>query len=160
MVSPVRVAPVALLVALAACSSTGCDPTRAGFLEGINCANGGYQQRELVLNQGLAQAQANELEQKAQAAEAANAATTAQAQLAARQRQMAGLDAKLGNLRQKLKAAAARQGADSDAIRRISVQMADLSRQQDAARHDPLEANMRAIEDRQRQIVKMLNDLN
>ena len=158
---PIRFAPLALLCGVAACATTGCDPSQAGFFEGINCgANGGYQQREVALDQGLAQAQANMLQQRAQAAQAAGAANAAQAELAERRRQMSRLDARLADLRHQLRVAAARNGADQDAIHRISVHLADLSREQDAARNDPAEADMHAIEDRQRQIVKMLNDLN
>jgi hypothetical protein len=156
----VRLASMALLVALTACSSTGCDPSRAGFLEGIGCANGGYQQREAVLDQGLAQAQANQLEQRAQATAAANTAVAAQAELAARRREVVRLDGRLASLRQQLQVAAARSGGDQEAIRRVSAEMAELSRQQDAARRSPMDADMRAIEDRQRKVAKLLDDLD
>jgi hypothetical protein len=149
-----------LLVTLAGCASTGCDPSRAGFFEGIACSGGGYQQREAVLSQGLAQAQANALAEQANAAQAASSASAAQASLAARQRDMARLDANLADLRRRLKAAATRYGSNQEAIRRISYQMDALAHQQEVAKADLQSADMHALEDRQRQLVKLLDDLN
>jgi hypothetical protein len=160
MKQPLRIAGLALLTALAACSAADCDPSRAGFIDGIGCAGGGYQLRQTSLNQGVAIAQANELEQKAKATQAAGTAASAQADLAARQRRMAKLDANLAGLRQRLHVASARQGVDQQAVRQISAQIDELYRQQAASRSNPVDANLHAMEDRQRQLVKMLDDLN
>ena len=154
-----RFVPLLLVVALAAWTSTGCDPSRAGFLEGIGCANGGYQQRQQILGQGLAQAQANELQQKAQATSAANSASAAQNELAARRRKIAQLDAGLADLRRKLQIAADHQGPDQRSVHDASIRVAELIRQQDAAKRDPMAANLQDIEDRQHKLVKLLDEL-
>ncbi len=151
---------VGSLVALAACSSTGCDPARAGFLESLNCANGGYQQREAFLDQGLAQAQANALESQYNARQAEGTAAAAQQALAARRAEMAKYDSRLGELRRKLRIAAARDNTDQEAIRRVTLQLGELARQQDAARANPTPVDLTAIQARQQRVVKMLEDLD
>jgi chromosome segregation ATPase len=152
--------PLGSLMVLAACSSTGCDPARAGFLESLNCAGGGYQQREAYLGQGLAQAQANELERAYEAKQAGDSAAAAQQELATRRAEMARYDQQLARLRQKLNAAAARDNADQAAVHRVTVQLAELARQQDAARANPTSVDLSAIQARQQRVVRMLDDLD
>jgi hypothetical protein len=160
MQSSLKWIPVGLLVTLAACSSTGCDPARAGFLEGMNCSGGGYQQRQAFLDQGLAQAQANALEKAIEARQAADNAAAAQRTLAARQEEMAKYDQRLAELRRRLRVAGARDNADSEAIRRITLQLAELAHQQDTVRSNPTQIDLTAIRTRQQRVVKMLDDLD
>jgi chromosome segregation ATPase len=160
MQASLRLFPFVWLVALASCSSTGCDPSRAGFLEGISCTSGGYQQREAFLNQGVAQAQANMLEERAQAASAAQTAAAAQARLSARRQELTRLDARLAELRRQLQVTAARGATNQEELHRASARIAELSQMQATARTDPTEANLRAIQDRQQQVAKLLEELD
>jgi chromosome segregation ATPase len=148
---------------LAACSSTNCDPKRAGFLEGINCENGqGYARREYFLQQGLAQAQAEKLEQRASALSEADRAAQAKADLAARSREISSLDSTLATLRRRVNAAAARNNVDEERINTISRELADLERQQEAAHRAAIgmSDDLAAIRQRQSKLIQLLDELN
>lgn len=150
----------ALAGALAGCASTNCDPSQAGFLDGIGCArNGAYQQRESALQYGAAQAQANALTQQAAAAQAHTDALSAQQDLAARRRQMARLDGRLNDLQHQLRAARARQGADQVVVQRAESDYSALAQLQAAARADPTADELQAIDQRQSKLLKLLNDM-
>jgi hypothetical protein len=149
------------LSGLAACeASTGCDPARAGFLESLNCSNGGFQNRQAALEQNLSASRANALEQKAAASRAGAAASAAQRDLAARRRAMTQLDSRLAEMRGRLQSAEGRPGVDQGAVQQASTQLNDLARQQSKISHqDPSDADLRIIEERQRKMMQILNDL-
>jgi hypothetical protein len=166
MTKQVRVAPRRFLLLLpllgvTACEApTGCDPARAGFIEGLSCSNGGYQYRQAALQQNLAASQANALEQQAAASRAGAEARTAQRDLATRRRALAQLDAHLADLRARLQAAESRPGVDQAAVQQASVQLNDLFRQQNEISHqDPSDADLRNIEERQHKMLATLNRL-
>jgi hypothetical protein len=148
------------LAGLAGCSSTGCDPAQAGFLESLNCSSGGFQNRQAMLEQNLSASRANALEQKASASRAGAEASAAQRDLSARRHAMSRLDSRLAEMRNKLQSAESRPGADPSAVQQASAQMNDLSRAQSKISHqDPSDADMRVIEERQRKMMQILNDL-
>lgn len=146
-------------LALAGCASVDCDPSRAGFLDGIGCENGGYQRREAFLQQGAAQAQANALTQQASAFQAHTDATSAQTDLNTRRRELARLDARLNDLQRRVRAAKAGQTNDPQAVQRAESDFAALAQLQAAARADPSAAELRAIDQRQSKLLKLLNDM-
>jgi hypothetical protein len=114
-------------LALAGCSSTNCDPARAGFLESIGCSSsGGFGARQASLEGSLAQQQAQELQQRALAEHNSQEATAAQADLAKRRRDLANLDNKLAILRQELTQAQHREGVDRSALNDAERQVTDL----------------------------------
>ena len=113
----------------------------------------------MALGQGLAQAQANELQQKAQAGYAAQNAVAAQAELAARRREVARLDQRLTDLRRQLQRATTRYGADQAAVRQASAGVTELSRMQAEIGSDPSNAELRLISDRQKQVARLLDQL-
>ncbi|MGA3003657.1 MAG: hypothetical protein ABSE20_18220 [Acetobacteraceae bacterium] len=149
------------LFGLAACEApTGCDPARAGFLESLNCSNGGFQNRQAVLEQDLAASRANALEQRASASRASAEASAAQRDLATRRHAMAQLDSRLADLRSRLQSAGSRPGVNQAALQQASTQLNDLARQQSKMSHqDPSDADLRIIEERQRKMMQILNDL-
>ena len=149
------------LTALTGCvTSTGCDPAQAGFLESLNCSNGGFQNRQAMLEQNLAASRANALEQKAAASRAGAEASAAQRDLAARRRAMTQLDSRLAEMRSRLQSAESRPGVDQGAVQQASAQLNDLARQQSKISHqDPSDADLRIIEERQRKMMQILNDL-
>jgi hypothetical protein len=166
MMNQIRVAQLRFLLlaplfGLAACEApTGCDPARAGFLEGMSCSNGGYQNRQAALEQDLAASRANALEQQAAASRAGAEAGAAQRDLAARRRAMAQLDARLADLRSRLRSAESRPGVDQAAVRQASDQLNDLTRQQNEISHqDPPDGELRIIEERQHRMMTILNEL-
>jgi chromosome segregation ATPase len=160
-VAQLRILMLAPLFGLAACeASTGCDPARAGFLEGMSCSNGGYQNRQAALEQNLAASRANALEQQAAAAHAGAEANAAQRDLATRRRALAQLDARLADLRSRLRSAESRPGVDQVAVRQASDQLNDLTRQQNEISHqDPPDGELRNIEQRQHKMMAILNGL-
>ncbi len=166
MIMQTRVAQLRFLMlvpvlGLAGCeASTGCDPARAGFVESLSCSNGGFQNRQAVLEQNLAASQANALEQRAAAARAGSEARAAQRDLATRRRELAQLDARLADLRARLQSAESRPGVDQAAVQQASLQLNDLARQQSKLSHqDPSDDDLRLIEDRQRKMTVILNSL-
>ncbi len=105
-VAPLRFLLLMPLLGLAACEApTGCDPARAGFVESLDCSNGGFQNRQAALEQNLAASRADTLEQRAAASRAGAEASAAQRDLAARRHAMAQLDAHLADLRGRLQSA-------------------------------------------------------
>ena len=107
-----------------------------------------------------AAAQANALEQRADAGRAAADANAAQRDLAARRRALARLDGQLAEMRSKLQATESRPGVDQTALQRASLELDGLQRQRNQiSRDNPIEADLRAIEDRQRKVLRALNDL-
>ena len=149
------------LPALAACEApTGCDPARAGFLESLNCSQGGFQQRQFGLEQDLAASRANALEQQANASQAGAEARAAQRDLAQRRAALRRLDAKLADLRGQLQAAQNRPGVDQAAVQRASGEMNALQLRESQASHDnPSEAELRSIEEWQRKMLTTINNL-
>jgi chromosome segregation ATPase len=148
------------LTGLAACTSTGCDPSQAGFVESLGCSNGGFQSRQAALEQNLAASRANALEQRAAASRAGAEASVAQRDLAARRRSMAQLDARLADMRSRLQSAESRPDADQGAVQRASSQLNDLAREQSKLSHqDPDDGELRIIEERQRKMMQILNNL-
>jgi len=149
------------LPGVAGCEApTGCDPARAGFLEGMSCSNGGYQYRQAALEQNLAASRADALEQQASASRAGAEARTAQRDLAARRHALAQLDAHLTDLRARLQTAESRPGVDQVAVQQATVQLDDLFRQQNEISHqDPSESDLRNIEERQHKMMATLNRL-
>jgi hypothetical protein len=149
------------LSGLAACGApTGCDPARAGFVESLNCSNGGFQNRQVLLEQNLAASRANALEQKAAASRAGAEAHAAQRDLAARRRAISQLDSRLAAMQSQLQSAGSRPGVNQAALIRATAQLNDLGHEQKQISHDnPSETDLRMIEDRQRKILQILNDL-
>jgi chromosome segregation ATPase len=149
------------LLGLAACEApTGCDPARAGFVESLSCSNGGFQGRQAALEQDLAASRANALEQKASASRAGAEASAAQRDLAARRHAMTQLDQRLAEMRGRLQSAESRPNVDQAAVQQASAQLNDLARQQSKISHqDPSDADLRIIEERQRKMMQILNDL-
>jgi hypothetical protein len=149
------------LSGLAACEApTGCDPARAGFLESLDCANGGFQGRQAVLEQNLAASRANALEQKAAASRAGAEAHAAQRDLAARRHAMAQLDGRLAEMQGRLQSTGNRPGVNQAALIRATAQLNDLGYDQKQISHDnPAEADLRMLEERQRKMLQILNDL-
>jgi chromosome segregation ATPase len=156
-----RFLPLLPLAGLAACAtSTGCDPARAGFMESLNCEQGGYQYRQAVLQQNLAASRAGALEQQAQAARAAGAANAAQRDLAARRREISRLDGRLGEMRGQLATVASRPGVNEAAVRQATAELNDLEHEQKQISHEnPADSELRMIEDRQRKVLRELNNL-
>jgi chromosome segregation ATPase len=166
MINPIRLTQLRLLVllplsGLAACEApTGCDPARAGFLESLNCSNGGFQNRQAVLEQDLAASRANALEQRAGASRAAAEANSAQRDLATRRHAMAQLDSRLADLRSRLQSAESRPGVDQARVQQASAQLNDLSREQSKISHqNPSDADLQIIQERQRKMMQILNNL-
>jgi hypothetical protein len=164
MINQIRLAQLCLLLlllGLAGCAtSTGCDPAQAGFLESLGCSNGGFQNRQVMLEQNLAASRANALEQRAAASRAGAEARSAQRDLAARRQAMAQLDSRLAAMRSRLQSAESRPGVDQTAVHQASAQLNDLARQQSKISHqDPSDADLRIIEDRQRKMMQILNSL-
>lgn len=166
MMNNIRLAHLRLLLltplaGLAACEApTGCDPARAGFLESLNCSNGGFQNHQAALEQDLAASRANALEQKASASRASAEASAAQRDLAARRRSLAQLDSRLADMRSRLQSAQSRPDANQAAVQQASTQLNDLARQQSKISHqNPSDEDLRIIEERQRKMMQILNDL-
>lgn len=153
--------PLLALLGLPACAtSTGCDPARAGFVESLNCSNGGFQGRQAYLEQNLAASRANALEQQADAARAGAAADAAQQDLAERRYQLARLDVRLAEMRARLASAESQAGPNKAAIRQASVELNDLAfRQSHISHENPAAAELRTIEERQTRMMHILNDL-
>jgi hypothetical protein len=158
---PLRFWPLLPLLCLAACEApTGCDPARAGFTESLNCSNGGFQQRQAFLEQNLAASRANALEQQTDAGRAGAEANAAQRDLAARRREIEQLDSRLGELRGKLQTAASRPGVNEPTLRQATAELNDLEHEQRQISHDhPASSDLHMIEERQRKILQILNDL-
>jgi chromosome segregation ATPase len=158
---PLRFLPFLPLAGLAACEApTGCDPARAGLVESLNCENGGYQYRQAALEQNLAASRANALDQQAQASRASSAANAAQRDLAVRRGEIARLDRRLGEMRGQLNAVASRPGVNEAAVRQATAELNDLEHEQKLMSHEnPNDADLRAVEERQRKVLRELNNL-
>jgi chromosome segregation ATPase len=153
-----QVAAVVALVALAACTPADCDPSHAELFAGIGCAaSGSYTAREAGLRNGLAAAQANELEQQAQANQAAAEAMSAQQDLVRKREQLAKLDGRLIALKRQLDAARGRAGVDQEALRRAQADLTTLQARRDQVTPQSSEADLRALEGPTRELGERLN---
>jgi chromosome segregation ATPase len=153
-----QAAAIVMLTALAACSPADCDPSRAELFTGIGCAaSGSYAARETGLRNGLAAAQANELERQAQANQAASDAANAQRELTRKRDQLAMLDGRLNALKRELDAARRRQGVDQDALHRAQAELAALQARRAQVTPQSNDAELRALEGPTRELGEKLN---
>jgi hypothetical protein len=153
----VRLAVLPLALLLAACQGTS-DPARAGFFDGLrNLSDGTYAARREQREATLAARQADALEARAAALSAERGAATAAARRGEAERRMARLAAELRQDEQRIaalraerrgeaarlsaeargieaeRAAAARRGADTDALAELEARQQALRRAVDAA---------------------------
>ena len=142
-------------VALAGCAPGNCDPSQAGLLSGIGCeANGGFaarnQAQQAQLAQDGASARAAQQSQQYEQGRATNAILTRDQ---ARQR-LGALDRRTAQLRAQL-ARQRRSGRASQAqLNEAEAQLAALQRQRGGGATS--DAQMRALEDRQRRAAELL----
>jgi len=147
-------------LAVAACTSTGCDPSRAGFIESLGCESGGFQTRQVVLQNSLAQTQAGMLQQQARAAQAHSDAVTAQADLARRRERLANLDASFATLRLRLKQAEARQNVDQQALAQARAEVDTLALQRREVRSsDPDPQRLNVLSARESKVLELLQTM-
>ena len=151
--------PVASLLALGACgaTSTGCDPARAGFLESMNCSNGGFQGRQAFLEQNLRGADANALNQRQRAIVADRDAKRAQSDLASRRRAVARLDGRIAEMRARLSRAETRPGVDRAEIVHARMELDRVERNQ--ARIERLDPDEGMLRQNERDFEKLRGEL-
>ncbi len=147
------------LVALAACSTTGCDPSRASLLESMQCENGGFQNRQSFLQQNLNAAQANAEAQRQAANRAGSDAAEAQRSLAERRAELARLDRNIAELRRQIQLKMANRNVNQAAAQQTANEINMLQHQQDLIQKDPGDSDLRAIDERQKKILKALQAL-
>ena len=135
------------LALLAACTPADCDPTRADLFAGVGCtASGSYAARVTGLQNNLAAAQANELQQRADASRVAGEAVAAQQDLNRRRSQLAVLDGRWRGLQRQLDEASRRQNVDQAAVRDAEAKLAALRAKRGQATPQTGDADLRALE--------------
>ncbi len=150
-----RIVWLATVAALAGCAQGSCDPSQAGFFSGIGCeAGGGYaarnQAQQAQLSQDRANAMAAQDTQQREQSRATNAILTRDE---ARQR-LTALDRRTAQLRSRL-ATLRRSGSQSQAqLNEAEAQLAALQRQRSGGASS--DAQMRALEDRQRRAAELM----
>ena len=148
------------MLLLAGCASTGCDPSRAGFIEGITCdSNGGYQNRAASLGNGLAEAQTRAWEESRRARLAGEKADAAQTELSVRKAEMDRYDRNLQDMKRRINQAAAKDKADRETVRTIMRKLTELEHEQDDVRARPSVTALQNIQARQDGLLKLLINL-
>ena len=157
---PCHIAALLAVFGVAGCTSTGCDPSRAGFVESLGCSGGGFQARQTNLQNSLAQQQAEDLEQQARAAQASQEATAAKADLAKRRRDLAKLDNRLTALRHELDQARHRGTADRTTLDHVSREVSDLQTERtQLIATDPDPQTMQRLMAREDKLMEMLKSM-
>ena len=132
---------------LAGCAASQCDPRTANLFSGIGCeVGGGYAQRAQGQQADLANSRAVSLQQRADADTAGKQAAAAEADVAARRRRVAALDAQTVTLRRQLAEAKRTHAADSAALQRAEAQFDALQQQRATMPDTPSEAQMDDLE--------------
>jgi hypothetical protein len=146
---------ILLLTGITACTSTGCDPTRAGLIESMQCdSNGGYQQRTTFLQNGLSGAQANAAYQGNAAYRAGEDARAAQRDLATRRQELSRLDSRLAEIRRRV--AALPQGNPSAQQMTVEVQQVEY-RRTTLSTANPDDAALRDLDARETHLLRALS---
>ncbi len=155
------VLPLAALAGLAACAPGNCDPSQAGFLDGISCqASGAYDTRQNQLQGNLAAARANLYNQRGQADAAAADADAAQTQRDTAARNLQAMQRNNAALRARLNADAQRDGANRVLIAQKQAELAQLERDRAAAqRAGASPADVQRLEQRRQSLVDAISNM-
>lgn len=149
------VLPLALLHGLAGCASGNCDPSQAGFFDGVACqSSGAFNQRENRLQDNLSGARANLYRQQSRANAAAADADAAQTQRDQMARNLQTMARENASLRARFNAAAQRDGANRALIAQRQAELSQLERARIAAeRRGASPAEYEQMEQRRRALV-------
>jgi hypothetical protein len=145
------------LLALGACAAQNCNPSTAGFFDGIGCeVSGANSQNERALQNTLVNARTDLARQRA-AAQAAGAQRSAdEANLAAMQARLRDTARQDAQLRRQVDAARARQGAGAAGVVRAQTELDGLERARSAAAAAPSPGAMEDVERRRRAVTDAL----
>ncbi|MGH7117818.1 MAG: hypothetical protein ACREFP_02295 [Acetobacteraceae bacterium] len=131
-----------LILGLAGCAASQCDPNSAGFFTGIGCAvGGGYATRRQDLGSALMESQQSAAAAASQASANEAAAQQAEATLAGERTQLAAMEHEQSDLARRLAAAEAAHTSTSaqlDAAKRSLAALQTKTRAQaEASAPDP-----------------------
>lgn len=152
---------LALLLGLAGCAQGNCDPSQAGFFDGIACqSSGAYDQRQNQLQNNLSSARANLYDQQSRANAAAADADAAQTQRDRAARNLQAMGRENAALRTRLNAAAQRDGADRALVAHRQAELSQLERDRaEAARRGADPAQVQQLEQRRRALLDAASNL-
>lgn len=152
---------VAGLAGLAGCAPGNCDPSQAGFFDGISCqASGAYDTRQNQLQGNLAAARANLYTQQGRADAAAADADAAQTQRDNAARNLQTMARENAVLRARLNAAARRDGANRTLVAQRQAELARLEQDRAAAQQSGASpGQVQQLEQRRRALVEAAANL-
>ena len=125
---------ILLAASLAACAPGNCDPSTAGFFDGIACqSSGAFDQRQNRLQTDLSGARNNLQLERGRADAAAYDANQAQGEQSRMSGRLAAMGRENAVLRARLNTAARQQGTDTNLVRQRQAELAALERDRTAA---------------------------
>ena len=152
---------LAALLGVAGCASGNCDPSQAGFFDGIGCqTSGAYDQRQYQLQNNLSAARANLYNQQGRADAAAASADAARSERDRSARNLQAMGRENATLQARLNAAARRDGADRALVAQRQSELSQLERDRAAAAArgaDP--AEVQRLEQRRRALLDAASNL-
>jgi hypothetical protein len=154
-----RAAALGLLLAVAGCAASQCNPGTAGFFAGIGCAvGGGYAERRAVLNSEAATAHTGAAAAEADVGHARAAEAEAKVDLAHQRAQLAQLAQQQRTMAAQLAAKRAGNGLTAAQLAKAQRELAELRQatraQAEAPRPDP--AAVARINASQRELIALI----
>ena len=150
-----------LLLPVVGCAPGNCDPSQAGFFDGISCqTSGAYDRRQTQLQNNVSAARANLYRQQSFADSAAADADAAQTQRDKAVRDLQSIARENAVLKARLVAASRREGADRSLIAQRQAELSRLERDRSALQqHGADPAQVQQLESRRRALVEAASQL-